>query len=154
RTLREGMELVLVCFGVDPVDEKLRKARENLAAEFKVCGFSSARVAVWGQSQLIGLFRQYPSLCLRLRGHDHQGFRFWSSWAADADMQPPVHYSPEQFQLVEGLREDLQSGRTPHVRLLGEPGVGKTRMALELTRVSNLAPVTLYLRDGRALLKS
>src|SRR5207253_6278709 len=39
-------------------------------------------------------------------------------------------------------------------RLLGEPGVGKTRMALELTRADNLAPVTLYLRDGRALLKS
>jgi hypothetical protein len=154
RTLREGREFVLVCFGVDPVDEKLRKARENLAADFKTCGFPNARVEVWGQTQLIGLFQQYPSLCLRLRGHDLQGFRFWSSWAADADMQPPIHYSPEQFQLLEELREDLQSGRFPHIRLLGEPGVGKTRMALELTRSDNLAPVTLYLRDSRALLKS
>lgn len=154
RTLREGKEFILVCFGVDPVDEKLRKARENLAAVFKACGFPVARVDVWGQTQLIGLFQQYPSLCLRLRGHDYQGFRFWSSWATDADMQPPLHYSPEQFQLVEELRGELQSGRFPHIRLLGEPGVGKTRMALELTRAQNLAPVTLYLRDGRALLKS
>jgi hypothetical protein len=154
RTLREGNELVLVCFGVDPVDEKLRKAKENLAAAFKACGFPNARVDVWGQTQLIGLFQQYPSLCLRLRGHDHQGFRFWSSWAADADMQSPIHYSPEQFELVEELRGALQSGQLPHIRLLGEPGVGKTRMALELTRADNLAPVTLYLRDGRALLKS
>ena len=154
RTLREGREFVIVCFGVDPVDEKLRKARENLAADFKACGFPNARVDVWGQTQLIGLFQQYPSLCLRLRGHDHQGFRFWSSWAADADMQPPIHYSPEQFHLVEELRGALQSGEFPHIRLLGEPGVGKTRMALELTRADNLAPATLYLRDGRALLKS
>jgi hypothetical protein len=154
RTLREGRELVFACFGVDPVDEKLRKARENLAADFKACGFPNARVDVWGQTQLIGLFQQYPSLCLRLRGHDHQGFRFWSSWAADADMQPPIHYSPEQFELVEELRGALQSGQFPHIRLLGEPGVGKTRLALELTRAGNLSPVTLYLRDGRALLKS
>ena len=69
-------------------------------------------------------------------------------------MQPLIHYSPEQFQLVEELRGALQSGRLPHIRLLGEPGVGKTRMALELTRTENLSPVTLYLRDGRALLKS
>lgn len=154
RTLREGKEFVMVCFGVDPVDEKLRKARQNLAAAFKACGYPKARVAVWGQTQLIGLFQQYPSLCLRLRGHDHQGFRFWSSWAGDADMQPPIHYSPEQHQLLEELRQDLQSGQYPHIRLLGEPGVGKTRMALELTRAPNLAPVTLYLRDARALLQS
>jgi hypothetical protein len=154
RTLREGKQFVLICFGVDPVDEKLHKARENLVADFKVCGFPNAHVDVWGQTQLIGLFQQYPSLCLRLRGHDHQGFRFWSSWAADADMQPAIHYNPEQFQFLEELREDLQTGRFPHVRLLGEPGVGKTRMALELTRADNLAPITLYLRDSRALLKS
>jgi len=154
RTLREGKEYVLVLFGVDPTDGQLHKARKNLAAEFKACGFPDAHVAVWGQTQLIGLFQKYPALCLRLRGHDSQGFRFWSSWATDADMLPPVHYSPEANQLVEELRTDLHSGRFPHVRLIGEPGVGKTRTALEITRVPNLAPVTLYLRDGRALLKS
>jgi hypothetical protein len=154
RTLREGKEFVLVCFGVDLVDEKRRKARENLAADFKTCGFPNACVDVWGQTELIGLFQQYPSLCLRLRGHDHQGFRRWSSWETEADMQPPIHYGPKQLQLVEELRGALQSGQFPHIRLLGEPGVGKTRMALELTRADNLAPVTLYLRDGRALLKS
>src|SRR5262249_16612606 len=80
-------------------------------------------------------------------------FRFWSSWAADADMQPPIHCSADQFLLLEELREDLQSGRLAHTRLPGEPGVGKTRMAPELTRADNLAPLTLYLRDRRALLK-
>ena len=50
RTLREGKEFVLVCFGVDPVGENLRKATDNLAAAFKACGFPNARVAVWGQT--------------------------------------------------------------------------------------------------------
>lgn len=154
RTLREDKELVFVCFGVDPVDEKLRTAKENLVAAFSECGFPNARVEVWGQTQLIGLFCQYPSLCLRLRGHDHRGFRFWSSWAEDADMQQTLHFSPEQILQLDELRIELQTGRVPHIRLLGEPGVGKTRMALELTRPAHLASVTLYLRDSRALFES
>jgi hypothetical protein len=154
RTLRENKRLVFVCFGVDPVDEKVRKARENLAAAFKACGFPKAQVDVWGVTHLIGLFQRYPGLCLRLCGHKYQGFRSWLSWSADADMNPPLHYSAEFQQQIDELRKELQSGRVPHLRLVGEPGVGKSRLALELTRAENLAPVTLYVRDGRSLLPS
>jgi hypothetical protein len=154
RTLREKKRLVFVCFGVDPVDEKLRQAHEKLAAAFKACGYPTARVEVWGVTQLIGLFQRYPALCLRLRGHDHQGFRSWLSWAGDADMNTQMHFSPESRLQLDGLREELQSGRVPHLRLVGEPGVGKTRLALELTRADSLAPATLYLRDGLTLLRS
>jgi transcriptional regulator with XRE-family HTH domain len=154
RALRENRRLVFVCFGVDPVDEMLRTAHENLAAAFRACGYPKAQVKVWGVRQLIGLFQQYPGVCLRLRGHDHQGFRSWLSWSADADMNSAVHYSPEFRQQVDELREELQSGHVPHLRLVGEPGVGKTRLALELTRADNLSPATLYIRDARSLLQS
>ena len=154
RTLRDGKRFVLVCFGVDLLDQDLRQARENLKSAFKACGFPNASVNVWGQTQLISLFSKYPSLCLRIRGHDHQGFRSWLSWSSDDDMKPVVHYTPEQLQLVEELRDELRTGSMPHVRLIGKPGEGKTRLALEVTRAENLAPVTLYVRDGRALLQS
>jgi transcriptional regulator with XRE-family HTH domain len=154
RTLREKKRLVLACFGVDPVDEQLRKARENLASAFKACGYPAAEVEVWGVTRLIGLYQRYPSICLRLRGHNHQGFRSWQSWSADTDMHCSVQYSPEFRQQIDELREELQSGRVPHLRLLGEPGVGKTRLALELTRPDYLSSATLYVRDGRSLLQS
>lgn len=154
QTLREGRRFVLVCFGVDPVEQDLRKARDNLAAAFRRCGYPRTPVVVWGQTDLVGLFHRYPSLCLRLRGHDQQGFRPRATWATDADMAPPVRYSPEQEALLEELRHELRSGRFTHVRLVGEPGVGKSRMALELTGAEDLAPVTLYSRDGRSLLQS
>jgi transcriptional regulator with XRE-family HTH domain len=154
RTLLANKRLVFACFGVDPVDEKLRKAQANLEAAFKACGYPQARVEVWGATQLCGLFQRYPALCLRLRGHDFQGFRSWQSWAADADMSPPAHYSPEVRQQIEELREELHSGRVGHLRLVGEPGVGKTRLALELTRADDLAAAAVYVRDGRSLLQS
>lgn len=154
KTLRERKRLVFVCFGVDPVDEKLRKARENLTAAFKACGYAQAQIEVWGMTQLCGLFQRYPALCLRLRGHDHQGFRSWQSWVLDSDMSLPVHYSPEFRHQIDELREELQSGRVSHLRFVGEPGVGKTRLALELTRADNLSGTTIYVRDGRSILQS
>lgn len=154
RTLRENKRLVFVCFGADPVDEKLRRARENLASACKDCGYPAAEVDVWGLTQLIGLFQRYPAECLRLRGHDAHGFRSWLSWSGDTDMASPLHCSPEFRRQMDELREELYSGRVRHLRLVGEPGVGKTRLALEVTRAEYLSPVTLYLRDARSLLQS
>lgn len=154
QTLREGKRFVMVSFGVDPNDRDLRKARKNFQNAFLACGYPDAKVEVWGQTQLIGLFRSYPSLCLQLRGHDHQGFRSRDSWLHDDDMQPREHYAIEQQELIDDLRGALRTGGIAHVRLIGEPGVGKTRLALELTKAKDLAPVTLYVRDGRTLLES
>ncbi|HEY1602614.1 MAG TPA: helix-turn-helix transcriptional regulator [Pirellulales bacterium] len=152
--LRRGRRFVYVCFGKDPVDSQLRAARLHLAELFAKCGYPNAKADVWGQTHLVGLFNQYPSLCLRLRGHDYQGFRPHQSWSNDDDMQPDVRYSPEMNQLVEELRQQLISGKTPHIRLIGEPGVGKTRLAFEITRDKQIAPLTLYVRESRTLLQS
>lgn len=154
QTLRAGKRLVVVSFGVDPTDRDLRKARKNFRDAFRECGYPDAVVDVWGQTHLIGLFQSYPSLCLRLRGHDHQGFRSHDSWLRDDHMQPREHYSLDQQELIDELRNALRSGEVSHVRLIGEPGVGKTRLALELTKTEDLAPVTLYLNEGRVLLQS
>ena len=153
-TLKAHKRLVLVCFGEDPTDQQIRKARENYLNFFSECGYRNASVEVWGQTQLIGLFRAYPSLCLHLRGHSSHGFRSRNSWSMDEDMRPKTHYSPEQQQLVDDLRGDLRTNRFSHLRLIGIPGIGKTRLALEITSADDLAPLTLYVRDGESLLQS
>jgi len=151
--LKAGDRFVLVSFGEDPIDRNIRKARKNFADAFSACGYPDIEVEVWGQTHLIGLFRKYPSVCLGLNGHDHQGFIPHVSWASAFDMNPSVHYSAEQQQLIGHIRENLLSGEVPHVRLVGEPGVGKTRLALEVTS-NELSAVTLYVKDGRALVQS
>jgi hypothetical protein len=153
-TLRSNNRYVLVCFGVDPVDSKLRTASSLIRQAFAACGFPDAEVEVWGQTQLLALFNDYPSLCLKLRGHDFIGFLPHSSWSKLQTMLPPAHYSPELAQDVIDLRNRILSGDTSHVRVLGEPGIGKTRLALEITKDSQLAPITLYVPDGRQFLAS
>ncbi|REJ64998.1 MAG: helix-turn-helix domain-containing protein [Planctomycetota bacterium] len=153
-TLRDGKRYVVVCFGTDPLPYENRKAVDGFRAAFGNCGFPDVPVEVWGQTELIGLYNAYPGLCLRLRGQDEQIFRLHDSWSADEDMGYPLHYGPEQHRLIEEIRNDLHSGAYPHVRLIGEPGIGKTRLALEVTRTKELVPLTMYVRDGRSLLQS
>ncbi|WP_442482007.1 hypothetical protein [Aeoliella sp. SH292] len=153
KALREKSRYVLVCFGTDAAGGKLETAADHLRWAFAQCGYKGVDVEVWGQTDLVGLFSDYPSLCLRLRGFSFDGFCSHASWSGLADMQPPVRYSPETFQLIKELRSDLISGTFPHLRLLGEPGIGKTRLALEITSDEQLAPVTLYIPDGRHFLK-
>ncbi len=154
RILKESGRFVLVCFGMDFTDEQIRKSTNNIEDTFKKLGFPGVRVEVWGQSQLLGFLHQFPALCLKLMGHDQSGFRSRESWVSDADMHPSVHYSSEQFQLLEELRTGLTNGEIHHLRLWGEPGVGKTRFALELTASEILSPVTLFVKDSQEFLGS
>jgi hypothetical protein len=148
RCLEENGRYTLVCFGIELLVEQRRSARDNLLRLFEDCGYRGANVEVLGQTQLIGLFQAFPSLCLKLRGHDQDGFRFHESWSRDNDMRGTLRLGPEQEGLVEEIRGHLRSGDVGHVRLIGEPGVGKTRLALEATRKDDLAPVVLYISDG------
>ncbi len=153
-TLEEGGRYVLVCFGIDLNETQGKKALKNLRAAFSECGFPKADVDVWGQSELVGLFEQFPSLCLRLKGMFQHGFRIHQSWAQDEDMRPIVHHGPETQQLITELREKLRSGEVKHLRFVGEPGVGKTRLALELTKADDLSPVTIYIKDAGTITRS
>lgn len=152
--LKDKGRFVLVCFGIDLIDSQIRASRKNLIDAFAKCGYPKANVEVWGQTQLVGLIRHYPSLCLRLMGHEQDVFRSHPSWSQDSQMQHTAHYSIEQQQLIIDLQYHLRCGDRPHLRLIGEPGVGKTRFALEVTRSPDLAPSVIYVPDARSFLKS
>lgn len=152
--LRKRQRYVVVCFGVDLLAKERADAVAHLKKAFAKCGYDNANVDVWGQSELLGLFAKYPSLCLRLRGREFAGVCSRDVWADFDDMGQTLRQSPEVAQLCENLRDQLRSDEVRHLRLLGEPGIGKTRFALELTSADDLAPVTIYARGGDAMLKS
>jgi hypothetical protein len=58
--------------------------------------------------------------------------------------------APEQQGVIDNLRSALRDdGRSSlHIRVLGEPGIGKTRLVLETTRADDLRTLTLYADRG------
>ncbi len=149
RTLAADGHYLLICFGLDLTPEQRNDSRELIAALFAEVGFPSmsARIEVFGQSQVASYFERYPSLRLSLMGGSDEDFLSVPEWSQHAHMSNQVILSEDQAKLVNLIREKLR-GETKHIRILGEPGIGKTRLVLEAVRSEEIAPSVLYVQHG------
>ena len=144
---------VLVCTGRDLVESEHRDALNYLNEYLKGCGYQSPRVEVWSQNNLIGFLQPFPSLSLQVNGRSDAEFQTHQSWSQNGDIRVEnggmrVEFVPGQAQedLISQIRDDLrQNDDTVHLRMLGEPGIGKTRLVFEATRdEEDLTPLVIY----------
>lgn len=155
RTLEAEGRYTLVCFGLDLTPEQINDSHALLVGLFAESGFSNTeeRVAVLGQCQIAAYFDRYSSLRLSLLGGSDEDFLSVSEWALHAHMSNQVILSEDQEKLINTLREKLL-GETKHIRILGEPGIGKTRLVLESVRVEEIASHVLYVQHGARFSKT
>lgn len=154
RCFDEHGRYVLACFGIDFTPEQLRQAKAHFRALLDACGYSSPKVAIWGQSELAALFSSFPSLTLKLTRRSPYEFQTHLDWGLDTEMSRALFLGPKQEALVREIRECLLGTEVDHIRLIGEPGVGKTRIAYEATNVDELRSVVAYVRDAEDFPKS
>jgi len=149
RTLEANGHYLLVCFGFDLTPEQRNSSRELIAELFSDAGFPRmvSKIDVFGQCQIATYFERYPSLRISLAGGSDDSFLSVLEWAQHAHMSNSVILSEEQSALVSHLRKQLQ-GEAKHIRVLGEPGIGKTRLVLEAVRIGTIAPIVLYVQHG------
>jgi len=143
--LDNGGTYVLVCFGHDLDDKKKRTAEDHLRDNFSTCGYPPANVEVWIINQLIGFLRCFPSLRLKINRFDRSDFQTHESWSKNSDMGGIFACGAVQQDVVEQIRQALRTVDSPvHLRVHGEPGIGKTRLLLEATSTDDLNPLVLY----------
>lgn len=143
--LKAGGLYILICTGTDPVDSEARRAKAHLKGFFKKCGFPKARYEVWGQNHLIGLLQRFPSLALKVTGNAQLDFQTHATWGGQVEMRRPFTSGTAQQQFLESTRAELRrADAAVHVRVRGEAGIGKTRLALEATRAPDLCPLVIY----------
>jgi hypothetical protein len=146
--LERGGRYVLITLGHDLLPKQHSDAVAELKSAFTHCGFPDARVEVLGQGQLVSLIEQYPSLCLRVNNRQDLPCQTIQSWATDADMQLTLAVGPRQQGFIEKVQQALSSPEVQHLRVVGEPGIGKSRLVLEALKQSDvLAPMALYFRQ-------
>lgn len=155
RTLEGGGHYFLICFGHDFSPEQRNNSRYHIAALLAEFGFNdiSSRIEIFGQAQIAAYIERYPSLRLELLGINDEGFLSVKAWAKHDHMRNEFLPSEEQVKLVEQLQEHLR-GNAKHLRVLGEPGIGKTRLVLESVRPDDIAPNTLYVQHGENFAKT
>jgi len=64
------------------------------------------------------------------------------------DMRPDLISSASQIQFIEEARATLSKGDFQHIRVIGEPGIGKSRLVLEAVSADDLAPTVMYVANG------
>ena len=144
----------LVTLGHDLLPHQHMEARTHLTNLFQACGYAQPKVAVYGQGQIAGELGKYPSLCLALVDLDDGGFQSIEGWKNDPQMQGVLQLGSEQEKLIKEIRAALQENAVQHIRLIGEPGIGKTRLVLESVSDDNIAPSVVYVPSGEAFQKS
>ncbi|RKU23269.1 hypothetical protein C6500_02050 [Candidatus Poribacteria bacterium] len=146
--LEGGGIYVLVCTGINLSKSQLRKAHSHIKECLDQCGYQNP-IKVWSQDDLISFLQEFPFLELNLRGFREEHFQTHRIWSQHQDLQVPFIPGQSQNELIQKIQNDLQRDDYPvHVRVWGEPGIGKTRLVLEATRVENLSPFVIYCRSA------
>lgn len=142
--LKKKGRYVLVSFGHDLTPKQMADANRSLKELVVGCGYKNPSVEVIGQGQLSGLFSLFPSLLLSLTGRGALPFLTVDEWRLRADMIQPLHLADDQQRIIDQIRDGLRGDQYRHIRLIAEPGLGKTRLALEALSADDLAHRVIY----------
>lgn len=136
---------VLVCFKQDPTKEQRSKTINSLKRYFELCGYQNPNVEVWSQNNLIGFLTVFPSLALKITRRGGSRFQTHQSWSQDAEMRREFKTGQAQRDFISSMQNELRKNiEAIHIRVCGEPGIGKTRLVLEATRAEDIQPLVVY----------
>ncbi len=149
RLLQRQGHYTLICTGHDLTPQQRNQSKEQIANIFAQFGFKDyeTHIEVLGASQLAEFSERYPGVAALLGVDPIQEAWFLETWQLDAHLSNPFESSPEQEKIIVRIKECLQS-EIKHIRILGEPGLGKTRIVLEAVKDEQIAPYVLYIPHG------
>lgn len=139
----------LICTGHDLTPKQRRDSKYQLGAVLTELGFEidEEQVEVLGASQIAEFSERYPGVASLLMPDPIHEAWVLEDWQHDAHLANAFEASPEQLQVIDRIRAGL-AGESKHIRVLGEPGLGKTRIVLESVKDPNLEPSVLYIPHG------
>lgn len=145
----------IVLFGEDPPHPKgdpLNLFRKVLGEQAP--GLGEVRLRLWQANQLASLIERYPALVADVARRPPSPGLPRTGWATWQTMRVAFHADEALAKSIVAAQDGIrQADQARHFRILGEAGIGKTRLALEITGAPDLEPLTLYFaspRDFRA----
>lgn len=149
RLTQQSGRYTLICTGHDLTSKQRNQARNHIASVLSDCGHADydERIDVLGADHIAQFVERHIAVASSLVPDPIQEAWTLDTWRQDAHLSSQFEASDEQSELIAKIRASL-FGVGKHVRVLGEPGLGKTRIVLEAVQAPNLAPCVLYFPHG------
>ena len=147
----EDGTLVIVFTGVDTPIHKINEIYENLNEYLPE--YENPHLEIWVQDNLRRFLKSHPRLSLKILKINAEWFCSYQEWASQEYMNNRIFLGPAQEGFIDGLKRRLPRKSTEHIRVTGEPGIGKTRLVLEALR-ADLADSCWYIDNSREFLAS
>ncbi len=144
--------LIIVLFGSDNPERKDDQVKEKFRKKLIDIdqNYSKAKIEIFWQNKLIGFLQNYPSLALKVTGRGQVKFQTHKSWSKEAEMSREFKAGKTQKDFIFNLQNELRKNEEAiHLRISGESGIGKTRLALEATRIEDLESLIIYCENSR-----
>ena len=149
RLLKHDARYVVVCTGHDLTPQQRNDSKLVITKIFDSQGYVGREnlIEVLGAGQLAEFIERYPAVAATIAQTPIQDALLIDEWQRNVHMSNQFEPSKEQSEVIEQIRDGLL-GSAKHIRVLGEPGLGKTRMVLEAVRHTEIAPIVLYFEHG------
>lgn len=149
RLVRRNGRYTIISTGYDLTPEQRNESRTLINGILNEKGFNYQEelIDVLGASQLAEFAERYPGVASMITSDPIKEAWVLDEWQKDAQLSNAFEISSEQSQIITQIQSGLQ-GETKHIRVLGEPGLGKTRIVLESVKNENIAPFILYFQHG------
>jgi len=147
--------LGIVLFGYDNPDTVddgvLTKFKEKLKHIDQK--YENARIEIWRQNQIISFLQNFPSLRREIIKTEQFPFFSHKDWYNYfRDMQTKFIVGKKQVGFINQIREELRKDNGPvDVRIVGNPGSGKTRIVYEITNTEDLSTHVVYFESPKSL---
>jgi hypothetical protein len=132
--------------GTKQVKDRLEIVRGEAAAN----GLPTENIRVYDCERLANWVNQFPAVAARLTGLP-EGLLKIEDWEHQEQFTGKYFASAELSKQIESVRSGFEfvSGAIRHLHVVGPPGVGKTRLALEIGRAQKLGPLLVYFDSFR-----
>ena len=149
KTLEAGGRFVVVAPGSTNGKKGEADRLKTLTDEAAAAGISTDCIEVIGSERLTLWCNQNPAVAARWAGRP-DGLWTLTDWA-----HAEVHQVP--WQATDSIQEEIaqqhsalefETGSVQHLHIHGQPGVGKTRFALELCREAPWSGSVIYLQQA------
>ncbi len=101
-------------------------------------------IEIWKKNTIVSFLNHFPSLIVDIK-NIKSNFITHETWSKNNDFRQEFIKDEKQIVYMNNIQDQLRNwSQSTNIRVIEEPGAGKTRIILETTRSDDIAPLVLY----------